>query len=140
MASDERAFRTELVDAFRRTLAFVQVIQQRFAAGMPDLLVCYRGEVWFLELKYTGPRGIRQLAPIIQLSPLQRAWMRRYQNARGNVAWIVGEQSGPVEWWLNAGIDPDQQRVTELDLATTRRRGVSWDVDAIMSHLERREG
>lgn len=131
MANNETAFRTELVKAFR-PVAFTQVIAQRFSAGMPDLLVCWLGEAWFLELKFK-PTAL--VDPLILLTNLQRSWMHRYQIAGGNAAWVVGVPSGPSEWRLYAGLDPRQVRATSFDLATTRRRGVPWDVGRLLDFL-----
>lgn len=134
MANNEAGLRTELVKAFQK-VAFTQTISQRFVAGMPDLLVCWTGDVWFFELKFVM---VDHAQPLIRMTDLQRSWMRRYQNEGGNVAWIVCNQVGLLEWSLYAGIDSNQTRCTELDLALTRRRGVPWDVLRLLDFLNQK--
>jgi hypothetical protein len=134
LANSETALRTEIVQAFKK-IAFTQVISQRFSAGMPDLLVCWLGDVWFLELKFSKSLFA---TPLIGLTDLQRSWIRRYQDAGGNAAWVLGAQDTVSSWRLWAGVDSKQERAMDFDLATTRRRGVLWDVRALMDFLSLR--
>lgn len=136
MATSERSFRTEIADAFDKKGAFAQAITQRFIAGTPDLLVCYEGEVWFLELKYE-PVSVH---PLVHLSTLQRVWLHRYQKAGGKAAWVVCSPGPGVSWRMYAGIDHSVTRAAEFDLVQHRRLGVPWDIARLLSHLNRQRG
>ena len=139
MAVNEASLRSELSRDFQKEGAFVQTITQRFLAGTPDLLVCFEGGVWFLELKFVSKayRGSDEPMdlPAINLSSLQRAWMRRFQKAGGLAGWVVGEPS-PKGTRLYAGTLHLQERVTKQDFVMVKERGEPWSIRALFDILE----
>lgn len=104
MASNitESAFQKRMLDAFHqeheKTHAWKAARMWAVMAGLPDLYVKHPNypAVW-IELKVTG--GVE-----LKLSPLQRHFIKREQQAGGHAGWCVLSQKGEY-YTIYAGSD-----------------------------------
>lgn len=134
MASNEKAFKAELVQEMRAEGAHVVVISGSYLAGIPDLYVKYDGLPGFwLELKYTEgtDRAVR-------LTPLQRVWLTQERTAGGMSAWMLCSKTGPREWQLFAGRDPKIEKANPTHWYANRTAGEKWYPFQILRRITER--
>ena len=122
MAASEADFQTELLKAFQKMGWHAFKVAKLSFGGVPDIYVKAPGypSVW-LELKYGR----------LNLSPLQRQWMKKEQKAGGKVGWAVCEKIDR-EWHLYMGTDPDVVLWRQGTWVQTRGVGEPWHVHNIL--------
>jgi hypothetical protein len=129
MANSERSFQTELLIEMRRQGWHCFKITTPFMIGVPDLYIkaALRPPVW-LELKYMKSPGK------VDLTPLQRKFMRDENKVGGRAGWAVCVEGGH----LYVGANPDIISLSDhnsLYLLQHRERGEAWNVQAILERI-----
>lgn len=129
MANSERSFQTELLLAMHRQGWHAFKITTPFMVGVPDLYVKapLRPPVW-IELKYMVRPGT------IQLTALQRKFMRDERKVGGRAGWAVCVQNSD----LYVGDNPDIVSIgkdSALYLLQHRSHGEEWNVQAILERI-----
>lgn len=134
MASNEKQFKTEFVQAARAQGAHVVVIAGAYLAGIPDLYIKFPDESGFwLELKYQ--EGPKKGYPVT-LTALQRAFLAKTRAVHGWGAWLLCVNVGG-DWNLYGSSTelPHQINADGPWLIATRMRGQKWDPHTIIRRL-----
>lgn len=129
MASNESAFRKELLDDAKKFGSHAKGNVAEHDIGRPDVFIkaTYYPTVW-IELKYSTSKGKK-----INLSEKQRKWGRTHMAHGGTWAWAVCVRTGPLEWQLFAGTNPNATHVSDGIFIHTRKRGEKWDVETLLN-------
>lgn len=126
MANSERSFQTELLIAMRRQGFHAFKITTPFMVGVPDLYVkaWLRPPVW-IELKY-----IKSPTGKVELTPLQRKFMRDEHKVGGRAGWAVCTGND-----LYAGNNTEIVSIGPLHWLQHRAPGEEWNVQALLERI-----
>lgn len=136
MANSEASFQTELLDAMRKAGWHALKVAKLSFGGVPDLYVKAPGmpAVW-VELKYVDFHpGFSVVGVPLKLTPLQRQFMRKEQQAGGNAGWAVCVKEGN-SWDLYAGHDHTLEHIKHLHHIDRRLIGEKWKIERIVEAI-----
>lgn len=133
MAASESQFQSEFMSACRHQLnAHVFKVTETFSRGTPDLYVCTSFWRGWVELKFENAPVMNSTPIKINLSPNQREFLRREQEAGGFAGWVTCVKYTSRLWRVFAGDDPDVERINQDDYIATRMTGTQWEARPIL--------
>jgi hypothetical protein len=132
MATNENSFRSELMKDAKQLGYHAEANTADHNKGRPDTwFKAPQFQLAWVELKYTTSRGQK-----IKLTELQRRWIRKHCRVGGYVGWAVCIKIRTNYWELWVGTSADATHVEDHGtLIQTKRRGETWNIDAIIRRI-----
>lgn len=132
MANNESSLIREFAADANNIGAHSRKISDRFNIGIPDLWCCYGGIGCWLEFKYLKAPAKPETPLKVDMTALQREFIRKEQRAGGNCGWVLGVKFTTTTWRLYAGNSPDVISVGQDSFIQRRKRGEMWDIARVM--------
>ena len=135
MANSERAFQSELLTQMRQEGFHAFKITTPFMKGVPDLYVKAPGyQACWIELKYE-PRILKSGLVHLELTPLQRKFIRDQHHVGGKAGWAVCVRNSTA-CDMFAGQDPYIEDIIVPNFyVCSRANGLFWDIHKLVETI-----
>jgi hypothetical protein len=139
MANNEASFQTELLETMRKAGWHAFKVAKISVGGVPDLYVKAPGEpaVW-MELKFEKFHPGHSVSGVpVNLTPLQRQFMRKEQQVGGHAGWVICTSPGGSHrsWDVYAGHNYEITRATPTYHVDRRIVGEKWKIERIVEAI-----
>lgn len=135
MAVNESQFQSELLQEFKKLKARATKVSDRFKSGPLDIQFTMNGFSCWLECKFETLPKMTKTMISVDMSTLQRQFMKKEQEAGGYAACGVCVKDKRSEY-LFLTSDHGQESFCQGEWQFTKNHGEKWDVAAIAQWIK----